>query len=424
MTIDTDDEAGGDNGGIQRSNPPSPEGQPNTQRPRTNDNDDAANNDHDGIFTVCRPIDNSLTRMLTRLNFTSLQELLDRDSNDQQNYHCIDLQILRVIAPANLPGTNGAFTYSNRSRNRNTGNQINYTRLFLVRVHSTNEGNRLCYLMETRTQNTTLWNRNVELRDNGVLTMGTVIRVLAPRPIDSLMVGDIPLLNTNFPVIIMNAPTSYLRVSIDYQVQGNNAFAFALNNINVFIKNTSPKSTSCSGLTCDRQRLEDWNGTERGCGCYAMHHRRSSIAIQHDVELFGADNLNLTMENFSSNKFSKLYLSSNLSPNILLQQMQYTEEFFDLLDRIDRVMDFIRDNGGFTIIGWYKRGLINDRSLVSNANTNNNHGNNGADTVQVDNGDVHFHIIEILPTDHSMLNHLSVLGAQLNNHKFDVNQMH
>ena len=78
MTIDTDDEAGGDNGGIQRSNPPSPEGQPNTQRPRTNDNDDAANNDHDGIFTVCRPIDNSLTRMLTRLNFTSLQELLMR----------------------------------------------------------------------------------------------------------------------------------------------------------------------------------------------------------------------------------------------------------------------------------------------------------------------------------------------------------
>ena len=102
----------------------------------------------------------------------------------------------------------------------------------------------------------------------------------------------------------------------------------------------------------------------------------------------------------------------------------WIEEFFDLLDRIDRVMDFIRDNGGFTIIGWYKRGLINDRSLVSNANTNNNHGNNGADTVQVDNGDVHFHIIEILPTDRSMLNHLSVLGAQLNNHKFDVNQMH
>ena len=60
------------------------------------------------------------------------------------------------------------------------------------------------------------------------------------------------------------------------------------------------------------------------------------------------------MAGFSSIKFSKLYLSANFSPNTLLQQVQFTDEFFEIMDRIEDVVDYIHDNGGFTIVGWYK----------------------------------------------------------------------
>ena len=66
--------------------PPPPDGEPAAQRQRMNNNVNIAmgNNQNDvGIFTVCRPIDPQLNKMLTHLTFTSLQELLDRDFNGQ-----------------------------------------------------------------------------------------------------------------------------------------------------------------------------------------------------------------------------------------------------------------------------------------------------------------------------------------------------
>lgn len=47
------------------------------------------------------------------------------------------------------------------------------------------------------------------------------------------------------------------------------------------------------------------------------------------------NNVNVQMDSFSSNKFSKLYLCSSLSRNTLLEQIQYTDDFFELLNNID-----------------------------------------------------------------------------------------
>ena len=60
--------------------------------------------------------------------------------------------------------------------------------------------------MERLTQNTSLFDCNVELRDNGVLSIGTIFLTLIPRPIESPMAGDITLLNTNFLVVVMKFP--------------------------------------------------------------------------------------------------------------------------------------------------------------------------------------------------------------------------
>ena len=63
-----------------------------------------------------------------------------------------------------------------------------------------------------------------------------------------------------------------------------------------------------------------------------------------------------------------------------------TNAFFDILTCIDNVVEYINDNGGFTVMGWYKHGVINDRTLVSN--TSNGNDNNNNEDVQVDNGEI------------------------------------
>eukprot|EP00957_Ditylum_brightwellii_P080663 6135096-Ditylum_brightwellii.AAC.1 len=41
-----------------------------------------------------------------------------------------------------------------------------------------------------------------------------------------------------------------------------------------------------------------------------------------------------------------------------------TDKYFELLDHINQVVQFINENGGSTVIGWYKCGVINDHVLI------------------------------------------------------------
>ena len=57
--------------------------------------------------------------MYDRMSDVSLEVLRSEDAR-QNNVKYIDLQLLRIISPANIAGSNSAYTYGNRNRNRNT----------------------------------------------------------------------------------------------------------------------------------------------------------------------------------------------------------------------------------------------------------------------------------------------------------------
>ena len=83
-----------------------------------------------------------------------------------------------------------------------------------------------------------------------------------------------------------------------------------------------------------------------------MCHHISSIGFQLYFE-FEDDHGNiLFMLAFRSNKLMKLILTGNLKPNVLLQQLQYTNAFIDIMDMFSSVVSYINTNGGFTVIGW------------------------------------------------------------------------
>ena len=64
------------------------------------------------------------------------------------------------------------------------------------------------------------------------------------------------------------------------------------------------------------------------------------------------------------------------------------------MDVVNSVVGYINPNGGFTIIVWYRRGVITDKILVYQKTEGKTAaGNNGnqMDAVQVDNGEANFH---------------------------------
>ena len=123
------------------------------------------------------------------------------------------------------------------------------------------------------------------------------------------------------------------------------------------------------------------------------------------------------MDDFSSSKFTSLYLTDVLSPNVGLQSVQIlTEAYFNISTSIDACVEVINENGGFTVIGWYKKGMINDKTLLG-------HGT-GSEDIQVQNSEINYHIVEILPTNTDLLRKDSHIGRMLEENKYDVDQLH
>ena len=75
--------------------------------------------------------------------------------------------------------------------------------------------------------------------------------------------------------------------------------------------------------------------------------------------------------------------------------------------------------------GWYKRGMINDKSLLQGKNQGTRqqlsmHQNNVEDNIQVDAGEINYHMVEIRATNNDVDNIATDLGKELHALKFDV----
>ena len=95
-----------------------------------------------------------------------------------------------------------------------------------------------------------------------------------------------------------------------------------------------------------------------------------------------------------------------------------------MLNDLENCIQFINDNSGLNVVGWYKRGVINDKNIIA---LNNAKGRNTAakyntnkEYMHVDSGEISYHIVSINPTNHAFLDPTSQLGRYLGSLKFYV----
>ena len=393
----------GDNNGDNQNNN---ENQSNSENVR---------NDNIGDGPGIQPVDIELLPMMNKLNEIGVDQLEGDESNKLNlNRVYIDVQLLRLITPNSQQK---AMTYGVRRRNNNNQDVI-FSRLMLCRVYSEKKysnGSRLVYLMESKNSNQNLFNKNVELRDNGVISIGTFFRILTPLPIENKMRGDIPLIKTHYPLIVMMRPSLKKSIHISKEIGNQNSMAFVLKNMTITINRSTPIKTTCGGLLCDKQRCSDWNGT-RGCGCYNVRDDISNIAFEHSV-FFDTGNDFVQHNDFSSTKFSLFYLKKRLPSTITVNALTMTQEYFDIETAITNVVNLVNENGGWTVTGWYKRGLITDKSLLEVPPSN-------VVSTEVASGQINYHIVQLLPTNGDFMVGGTDLYSELQLKKYDTSQMY
>ena len=50
--------------------------------------------------------------------------------------------------------------------------------------------------------------------------------------------------------------------------------------------------------------------------------------------------------------------------NVPVTALEHTDASYNLEDATENCVYFINDHGGFTVVMWYSRGEINDKSLI------------------------------------------------------------
>ena len=68
--------------------------------------------------------------------------------------------------------------------------------------------------------------------------------------------------------------------------------------------------------------------------------------------------------NYISVQFLLLYQSLVFSSQVRQTSLDLTYIYFKLEDAATGDIDIINDNGGFTVTGWYKRGKVNDHTIL------------------------------------------------------------
>ena len=102
-----------------------------------------------------------------------------------------------------------------------------------------------------------VFHRDVVLHDNGVITIGLYLRVLAPHQIDRNMQG-IPFICRYYPGVAFHPPLYLSSARVNTDIEGTESLAAILNYCHVAINQTSPIQTTCYSHFCDKRRPRDW----------------------------------------------------------------------------------------------------------------------------------------------------------------------
>ena len=150
------------------------------------------------------------------LGVVTLNELATDNIGIGHKVLTLHLMSIKAAAPSNAAkGTTGQYNYKMRNKNENVDGQ--YKRMFLL-ADLMSRTNECCYIIESGGKNKNLWTRNPMHRDDGTLTIGSIIALPMPKKITSLMANEISIVETTLSAYIIKKPQEFPEKPINFQV--------------------------------------------------------------------------------------------------------------------------------------------------------------------------------------------------------------
>mmetsp|Transcript_22253 Transcript_22253/g.27288 ORF Transcript_22253/g.27288 Transcript_22253/m.27288 type:complete len:441 (+) Transcript_22253:151-1473(+) len=330
----------------------------------------------------------------TQVDLSTLERGRDLHMNTQGiNLNRILLigQLMWIVTPG-IDQSSSTYSYYKRSQAKNTTG-CSYNRILFFRfVSETNssQNNRLfCVVHQKMQKNNVFFDRTPNARDNGFVTIGTLIAIVNPEPIEDYMNGT-PMIVSHEKAILLN-PMIHKEIPMCSDLAANETKAFVITDSSIEITHVVFLDSKCSGKFCDRQNIEITHSKNRNCGCFSMKSSFSNIISVHSIVFTTKTGERKLMTKFSSLKFMELYTKGKLSIDVRASNLHSGNDAYDdILDCLENIIDLINNDGGWVVYGWVKQGVINDVVMLGNE-ANKDQTDNKVLSEHVSNHIVHLH---------------------------------
>lgn len=311
------------------------------------------NQHHQDTFEVMEVAGN-LNTIPAFYNKTSIDDLMNEGVSTMKSM--VIGRLLRVVSIKD-GASKGLFSYNRKTKERNT---VGTYRLLLF-MDPMSKNNACFYIKAVNTMNRTLFSKFITVRDSGHCTVGSLFAVLGPKGITERYCNDIAILEPKGSLVLLKEPEKMKTVPIQHSLDGKRTASFSITG-RLFLHNFSVVQTKCNGLFCDRQGVCK-EKKDNGCGCYSdgnTMHANLTICFDLGIE---TENATESFEycDYTSHKFTQFFLNTPFPSSTRWQSFDHDEQNYPkLMTCIENILEYVNNNGKWTIIGWTKRGEIND----------------------------------------------------------------
>ena len=255
--------------------------------------------------------------------------------------------------------------YYKRVKEQSTSGGHYHKILFFCLCSGTNTDQNNCLLcvIQSSTSNTLFFNKFLNARENGVFSIGYLIAFLIPDPIEDYM-NSVPIIVSNEQSIIM-LPINQSLISMHNDLKANESKGFFIQHSRIQVGRIPFLDTKCSGKFCDCQNF--LHNSNKSCECFILETSLSNIIFMHSICFSTETGETKLMSKFSYLEFLETFTKGNLSVYIRASRLKPSnDDYDDIVDVFENIVDLVKSKGGWTVYGWGKRGLINYVSILGN----------------------------------------------------------
>ena len=251
--------------------------------------------------------------------------------------------------------------------------------------------------------------RNVFAYMKNGIAVGCIFALGEPKKDDATLGMHMPILSTGWPLVPVHIPPTktmikYCKtVKLSIPLEAGEHRYFCLHQESISVSNFRFKfDVICNvGRFCDRVDIAIAKNGQQ-CGCLQSGYTTSSIVAQFNVTLKTTrDKISepYSIANFRSLRTTE-YFVTNLDEFGMQNASVLDEQVLNIREKIKAMVEMINSNGGWTMVGWFRKGEVKDVSSTDQ---------------KIDNDTVTPHISCLVPTrkDYAHLTNTSFNAIRL-----------